>query len=81
MTLWLCEFVARQAVRPHKEHLTPLHSMVVAVYQCLSAWLSSYPAVLFDVEALRRVLSTIELGISGPNRSAQKLNVRSILNI
>lgn len=70
VTLQLCELVARQAKRPSNEHKKELHSTVVAAFQCLSSWLGAYPAVLFDAEALRCVLSTIELGISGPKSKA-----------
>ncbi|XP_053677256.1 ral GTPase-activating protein subunit beta isoform X2 [Anopheles nili] len=68
---WICDYICYQCSRPPPAHVKDLHSMIVAAFQCTSAWLMNHPYLLQDKECLTTVLEVVELGISG-SKSAGK---------
>ncbi|XP_062510883.1 ral GTPase-activating protein subunit beta-like isoform X2 [Corticium candelabrum] len=62
---WLCDYIATLVGQPRPSHIRDLHSMIVAAYQCLQAWIMAKHRVLCEKDSLHHVLEVIELGLSG----------------
>uniref|UniRef100_G1KFS0 Ral GTPase-activating protein subunit beta n=1 Tax=Anolis carolinensis TaxID=28377 RepID=G1KFS0_ANOCA len=61
----VCSYIVYQCSRPAPLHSRDLHSMIVAAFQCLCAWLTEHPDMLDEKDCLKEVLEIVELGISG----------------
>ena len=45
---WLCDYIATLVGQPRPSHIRDLHSMIVAAYQCLQAWIMAKHRVLCE---------------------------------
>ncbi|XP_078410945.1 ral GTPase-activating protein subunit beta isoform X3 [Cetorhinus maximus] len=72
----VCSYIVHQCSRPAPFHSRDLHSMIVAAFQCLCAWLTEHPDMLNEKDCLIEVLEIVELGISGSKSKTSDQEVR-----
>ncbi|XP_041060501.1 ral GTPase-activating protein subunit beta isoform X6 [Carcharodon carcharias] len=72
----VCSYIVHQCSRPAPFHSRDLHSMIVAAFQCLCAWLTEHPDMLNEKDCLIEVLEIVELGISGSKSKSSDQEVR-----
>ncbi|XP_029102082.1 ral GTPase-activating protein subunit beta-like isoform X5 [Scleropages formosus] len=72
----VCSYIVYQCSRPAPLHSRDLHSMIVAAFQCLCAWLTEHPDMLNEKDCLIEVLEIVELGISGSKSKTGDQEVR-----
>ncbi|KAL4646238.1 ral GTPase-activating protein subunit beta-like isoform X10 [Arapaima gigas] len=81
----VCSYIVYQCSRPAPLHSRDLHSMIVAAFQCLCAWLMEHPDMLNEKaspsflstpDCLIEVLEIVELGISGSKSKTGDQEVR-----
>ncbi|XP_057315296.1 ral GTPase-activating protein subunit beta-like [Hydractinia symbiolongicarpus] len=63
--VWICDYIEFQARQPPPAHSKDLHSIIIASFSCISAWIVNHPWLMDDQHCLQAVLEVIELGISG----------------